>query len=272
MTTRDEPDSSANPAQPRSWRPARRDRVSNDAPPGADELMRRASYPRGSGPGHASRSASSRHSDPAPPDLASFGYAGQGYPIYGEPSGLNPDAWRQRAAHEDAPDSAATENTPPRNVSRHSAGLESSDSEDMPAVDPAALAYASGFTPALPPYAPFVSPDTPPERRRSRGPIRPDARIREDVCARLSHDDEIDASDISVSVARGEVLLEGCVSDRHDKRLAEDIARSVRGVREVQNELRPRKGFLRELTDKLSGDDTEHRGHRGSGTRNEPTH
>lgn len=105
-----------------------------------------------------------------------------------------------------------------------------------------------------------------------KGYVRSDERIREDISDRLSDDDEIDASDITVTVTKGEVRLEGTVADRHAKHRAEDIAESVSGVRDVSNHLRAKKGFLKELGDKLTGDDSnEHRGHAGSGTRNSPT-
>src|SRR6187431_1632181 len=46
-----------------------------------------------------------------------------------------------------------------------------------------------------------------------KGYKRPDHRIREDVCDRLSDDDELDASEITVTVKDGEVTLEGTVND-----------------------------------------------------------
>ena len=49
---------------------------------------------------------------------------------------------------------------------------------------------------------------------------------------------QLDASGLEVRVQDGEVTLAGNVSDRHAKRLAEDIADSVSGVREVHNHLR----------------------------------
>lgn len=102
-----------------------------------------------------------------------------------------------------------------------------------------------------------------------KGYVRSDERIREDVCDRLSDDDEVDASDITVTVKNAEVILEGTVTDRHSKHRAEDIAESISGVKEVTNHLRARKGFLQEIGDKLAGnDDAEHHGHSGSGTRN----
>ena len=103
-----------------------------------------------------------------------------------------------------------------------------------------------------------------------RGYVRSDERIREDVSDRLSDDDELDASDITVTVSKSEVTLEGTVPDRHSKRRAEDIAESVSGVTEVHNRLRSNKGLMQEVSDKLMGRDTETRGHAGSGTRNAP--
>lgn len=76
---------------------------------------------------------------------------------------------------------------------------------------------------------------------RGRGPKnyqRSDERIREEVCERLTMDHDVDASDIEVSVNGGVVTLEGSVNERHAKRIAEDIADGVRGVTDVQNNLR----------------------------------
>jgi hypothetical protein len=179
---------------------------------------------------------------PAPPTrspvrseaaLGAHGYAGQDYPIYGR-----------------------------RGIERH-------DEFDPAIVGPASSAYAFGYTTSL---------RSPPQRRRSfpsrghagQGPrdVRVDARVLEDVCDRLSDDDEVDARDISVTVVSGEVTLAGTVSDRYIKRRAEHIAASVRGVSDVHNRLSTKKGLLRELGDTIVGESAEeHHGHRGSGTR-----
>ena len=77
-------------------------------------------------------------------------------------------------------------------------------------------------------------------RFRGRGPkgyVRSDERILEDVSDRLEEHGDLDPSDIAVSISRGEVTLEGSVTDRWSKRLAEDLAHSVQGVRDVQNRL-----------------------------------
>lgn len=109
---------------------------------------------------------------------------------------------------------------------------------------------------------------------RGKGPkgyTRSDERIREDVCDCLSFDDELDASDITVTVKGGEVTLEGTVPDRHAKQRAEDLAEAVGGVRDVDNKLRKNKGMLQEVGDRLTGSQNNERGgHAGSGTKNTP--
>jgi hypothetical protein len=78
-------------------------------------------------------------------------------------------------------------------------------------------------------------------RYRGRGPRayrRSAERIREDVSDRLTDDHEVDASRIEVAVSGGEVRLSGSVDSRAAKRRAEDIAWSVAGVTQVQNDLR----------------------------------
>jgi osmotically-inducible protein OsmY len=74
--------------------------------------------------------------------------------------------------------------------------------------------------------------------RGPRGYMRSDERIREDVCDRLCEHGFIDASDIEVRVNAGEVTLQGTVRERQQKRIAEDVAERVAGVREVHNNLR----------------------------------
>ena len=79
------------------------------------------------------------------------------------------------------------------------------------------------------------------ERFRGVGPRgyqRSDERIRDDVCDLLTDDDEIDASQLTIDVSAGVVVISGTVDSRETKRRAEDVAESVTGVREVQNNLR----------------------------------
>jgi hypothetical protein len=69
---------------------------------------------------------------------------------------------------------------------------------------------------------------------------RSDQRIYEDICDRLTDHGLVDASEIEVTVTDGEVTLSGSVADRGQKRLAEDMAEDVAGVRDVHNQLRVR--------------------------------
>lgn len=74
--------------------------------------------------------------------------------------------------------------------------------------------------------------------RGPQGYKRSDERIMEDVNERLTQHGQLDAFQINVQVKDGEVTLSGTVNNRQAKRLAEDIAESCSGVKEVQNQLR----------------------------------
>ena len=74
-----------------------------------------------------------------------------------------------------------------------------------------------------------------------KGYRRSDERIQEELSDRLTADPQIDASELSVSVRQGEVILEGSVSERAMKRVAEDLAEEINGVQEVHNRLRVEK-------------------------------
>lgn len=77
--------------------------------------------------------------------------------------------------------------------------------------------------------------------RRKNGPknyTRSDERIREDINDRLMQIDEIDVSDIEVSVSSGEVTLSGTVGSRHCRYALEEVADSVPGVKDVTNNIR----------------------------------
>ncbi|HWK49173.1 MAG TPA: BON domain-containing protein [Steroidobacter sp.] len=67
---------------------------------------------------------------------------------------------------------------------------------------------------------------------------RHDQRIHEDVCERLTNDAHIDASDIEVNVADGEVTLTGTLRSRNAKRRSAYVAEQVRGVKDVHNLIR----------------------------------
>jgi hypothetical protein len=91
--------------------------------------------------------------------------------------------------------------------------------------------------------------------RGPKGYRRSDERIREEVNEELTRHPEIDASEIEVNVENGEVTLTGKVGDRHQKRLAEDLAERCSGVNDVHNQLKVDKGFFA----KLFGTDEEDR-------------
>ncbi|MCD6680759.1 MAG: CBS domain-containing protein [Burkholderiaceae bacterium] len=83
---------------------------------------------------------------------------------------------------------------------------------------------------------------------RNRGPRnwqRSDERIREDVCERLASLDDVDVSDVSVSVEQGTVRLTGSVAQRGDKHRIEDVADDSVGVRDVDNQIRVRRDDAR---------------------------
>lgn len=69
---------------------------------------------------------------------------------------------------------------------------------------------------------------------------RPDESIHEEVCELLAMGD-LDAREIEVEVQDGEVTLRGTIDRREWKRLAEDLAEQVSGVRDVQNQIRYRQ-------------------------------
>ncbi|HZA99308.1 MAG TPA: BON domain-containing protein [Gemmatimonadales bacterium] len=91
--------------------------------------------------------------------------------------------------------------------------------------------------------------------RGPKGYRRPDDRIQEEVNEELTRHPEIDASEIEVQVQNSEVTLTGKVEDRHQKRLAEDLAERCSGVTDVHNQLKVDKGFFA----KLFGTDQEDR-------------
>ncbi len=74
-----------------------------------------------------------------------------------------------------------------------------------------------------------------------RGPKsyqRSDDRVREEICDCMTDDPMLDASEITVVVNNGEVILSGTVISRDQKRRAEDVAERISGVKDVTNQLR----------------------------------
>jgi hypothetical protein len=98
-----------------------------------------------------------------------------------------------------------------------------------------------------------------------RGYRRPDARILDDVCMRLTQHAQIDASDIEVEVEEAEVTLSGTVADRRQKRMVEANVERIAGVVDIHNRLRlrkpetfmerARKKTAREMAEKFPGGD-----------------
>jgi len=87
----------------------------------------------------------------------------------------------------------------------------------------------------------------PPSAARTASPViggapkgyrRSDERIQEDINDQLTQHGDIDATEIMVKVSSGVLTLTGTVEDRSAKRIAEDLAESVSGVQEVQNQLK----------------------------------
>lgn len=76
--------------------------------------------------------------------------------------------------------------------------------------------------------------------RGPKGYRRSDDRIGEEVCERLTRDDAVDASDLSVRVESGHVTLEGSCATRSQRQRAESVAAEVAGVSDVRNLVRVR--------------------------------
>ncbi|MBX3712862.1 MAG: BON domain-containing protein [Lysobacter sp.] len=82
------------------------------------------------------------------------------------------------------------------------------------------------------------------QSHRGKGPrnyARSDERITEDLNERLMQDDDVDATNINVSVSNGEVTLEGTVEQRWMKHRIEDLAERCSGVKDVENRIRVKR-------------------------------
>jgi hypothetical protein len=96
--------------------------------------------------------------------------------------------------------------------------------------------------------------------RRGKAPkgyTRSDERIREDICERLMIS-PYDASDVEITVSRGEVTLTGMVHSRVDKWGIEDMADDVLGVQDVHNQIRVSRGEAQTAGTTLAGDTGGH--------------
>ena len=95
--------------------------------------------------------------------------------------------------------------------------------------------------------------------RGPKGYQRSDERVTEEVSERLERHGDVDASEIEVSCSEGVVTLEGKVSDRRSKRLAEDCADDVYGVKDVMNQIRVDEGFFAKLLGRRDDDEDRER-------------
>ncbi len=87
-------------------------------------------------------------------------------------------------------------------------------------------------------YSEFWQVPGPYTGRGPRSYVRSDERISEEINERLQQHGQIDATYIIVFVTDGVVTLSGAVDRKLEKRLAEDVAESCSGVKDVRNELR----------------------------------
>lgn len=85
---------------------------------------------------------------------------------------------------------------------------------------------------------PVADPVVPRAPTGPKGWQRRDDRIHDDVCAHLTDDGYVDATEIEVVVHQGEVILTGTVTDRRQRDRAIHIAESARGVVDVISRVR----------------------------------
>src|SRR5262249_55763528 len=90
-----------------------------------------------------------------------------------------------------------------------------------------------------------------------KGYQRNPERLKEQVCDMFEEHGYLDASDIEVNVENSTIVLSGTVESRRAKRLAEDLAESVTGVKDVDNQLkvkeRDKPGSESESGSRMSG-------------------
>jgi osmotically-inducible protein OsmY len=74
-----------------------------------------------------------------------------------------------------------------------------------------------------------------------KGFRRSDERIQDDIATRLMSRDDIDSSEVSLEVKDARVKLEGTVPERWMRFAIDDVAESVMGVEDVENNVRVRR-------------------------------
>jgi len=67
--------------------------------------------------------------------------------------------------------------------------------------------------------------------------LRSDAEVRQEAVETLTRDVRVDASHVDVHVVNGVVSLRGYVATPFERRVADEIVRRVKGVRDLRNEL-----------------------------------
>lgn len=75
-------------------------------------------------------------------------------------------------------------------------------------------------------------------QHRSTGQVIDDASIQAQLKSHLIDDPRVDANEVNLEVKRGIVTLLGWVTSDAERKAVEDIAWSVNGVKDVNNELR----------------------------------
>jgi osmotically-inducible protein OsmY len=78
------------------------------------------------------------------------------------------------------------------------------------------------------------------EQKESTGEFIDDAAITAKVKAAIFKDPELKVTRINVDTFKGQVQLSGFVASEAERRRAEEVARSVDGVKAVRNDLRLR--------------------------------
>jgi hypothetical protein len=78
-------------------------------------------------------------------------------------------------------------------------------------------------------------------RRGPKGYQRSDERLKEDISERIMQSGHVDASDVTVNVVGGKVILEGTVPDRYTKHYLEDLADAAPGVQDIENRIRVKR-------------------------------
>jgi len=73
-----------------------------------------------------------------------------------------------------------------------------------------------------------------------------DQRMRGEIENRLRESTRLDAGDIHITVKEGQAMLRGEVDNLQQRRLAEELARNVLGIREVRNQLHVRAPLTRD--------------------------